>query len=500
MSGVVARQRRRCSWRASSISGSVLQGCSFLLLSSVCMGFFLRLRSHRYQDQLAVLRVDLDRIAIANGAIENATGDAVLDFLLNDALEGACSKLRVEAHHCQQIPCGTGELQRDVPLGQARAQTIDLDVHNIPQLLTRELMEDDDRIDAVDELWTEALFPQALTNQALDLVLRHAVELVQPACAYIAGHDDDGIFEIDGAPLPIGQPTVIKQLQQDVKSFRRRFFDFVEEHDAVGPPPDGLGQLPPLFVADVAGRSPDQARDAVPLHVLGHVDPNECPLIVEQEFSQGACQLRLPHTGWPQEHEAGQGAIGVLQSSARTTNGIGDRLHGLVLPNDALAQPILHRQQLLHLPLHELRDRDMGPLANDLRNILGIDFFLEHARTPSARQLRLHLMNTLLQLRNGSVAQARHFLIVIRAFGLLQRYLGLLQLLLQAANLLDGFAFALQRQLHGAQLLGEVRKLLLDFGTSFAAGGICLLFQRLQFHLQLADAAIERIDLARCAV
>src|SRR6266481_6133174 len=105
ISGVVARQRRRCSWRASSISGSVLQGCSFLLLSSVCMGFFLR--------------VDLDRIAIANGAIENATGDAVLDFLLNDALEGACSKLRVEAHLCQQIPCGTGELQRDVPLGQA---------------------------------------------------------------------------------------------------------------------------------------------------------------------------------------------------------------------------------------------------------------------------------------------------------------------------------------------------------------------------------------------
>src|SRR5258708_8343857 len=111
-----------------SISGSVLQiGCgSFLLLSSVCMGFFLRLRSHRYQDQLAVLRVDLDRIAIANGAIENATGDAVLDFLLNDALEGACSKLRVEAHLCQQIPCGTVHLQRPLPPTPAHAPHHDL--------------------------------------------------------------------------------------------------------------------------------------------------------------------------------------------------------------------------------------------------------------------------------------------------------------------------------------------------------------------------------------
>src|SRR5258706_15576302 len=96
ISGVVARQRRRCSWRASSISGSVLQGCSFLLSSSVCMGFFLL--SHGHHDKLAVLRVDLDRVAIANGAIEHATGDPGLDLLLDNALEGACSKLRGEAH------------------------------------------------------------------------------------------------------------------------------------------------------------------------------------------------------------------------------------------------------------------------------------------------------------------------------------------------------------------------------------------------------------------
>src|SRR2546425_1326336 len=157
MSGIVARQRASCSWRAGPISGSVRQGgcwdcpvalfgvgvakipsgdvscrlfrspftsaslslrraSSFLLPSSVRMDFFLRLRTYGLQDELAVLRVDLERIAIVNGAIENAAGDTVLDLLLDDAPEGACPKLGVVAHFCQQASSGIGELQRDVPL------------------------------------------------------------------------------------------------------------------------------------------------------------------------------------------------------------------------------------------------------------------------------------------------------------------------------------------------------------------------------------------------
>src|SRR2546428_189642 len=146
--------------------------------SSVCTGFFLRRRSYGLHDELTVLRVDLDRIAIANGAIEDATGDTVLDLPLDDALEGACSKLRVVAHLSQQVSCSVGELQCDVPLGQAWAQAIDLDVHDVLHLLARDLMEDNDLINPVDELRAEALFPQALTHLALDLVLIHAVKLV----------------------------------------------------------------------------------------------------------------------------------------------------------------------------------------------------------------------------------------------------------------------------------------------------------------------------------
>src|SRR5207237_607837 len=56
------------------------------------------------------------------------------------------------------------------------------------------------------------------------------------------------------------------------------------------------------------------------------------------------------------------------------------------------------------------------------------------ARTLDAAQLRLHLTDTLLQLRNGVIAQSCHFLVIILAFSFLQRELRLLHLLLDVES------------------------------------------------------------------
>ena len=181
------------------------------------------------------------------------------------------------------------------------------------------------------------------------------------------------------------------------------------------------------------------------LHVLRHVNTHHGPLIVEQEFGQGSCQFRFPNTGWSQEKEAGQGTIGVLQSSTRTTNRVRDGSQRVLLSYHAFTQAILHRDQLLHFALHQPGDGDMRPFRDDFRNIFSIDLFLEHTGTLDVCELGLQLMDTFLQLRNGSIAQPRHFFVVILAFSPLQFHLCLLQFLVQAANILDGFAFAFQR-------------------------------------------------------
>ena len=129
------------------------------------------------------------------------------------------------------------------------------------------------------------------------------------------------------------------------------------------------------------------------LHVLGHVDAHHGLLVIEEELCQRARQFGFADAGWPQEDEACQWSMGVLQSGARTTNGVGDDLQGKLLAHDTLTQAVLHDEQLLYLGFHEPGDGNMRPLGDDIRDILGIYLFLEHTRTFEVGQLRLHLLN-----------------------------------------------------------------------------------------------------------
>src|SRR5437588_5353089 len=85
---------------------------------------------------------------------------------------------------------------------QARTETVDLDVHDILHLFTRNLMENDHFIDAVDKFRAEALFTQSLPHRALYLILIHAIILMQPEIANVAGHDNHRILKSTVRPCP----------------------------------------------------------------------------------------------------------------------------------------------------------------------------------------------------------------------------------------------------------------------------------------------------------
>ena len=135
---------------------------------------------------------------------------------------------------------------------------------------------------------------------------------------------------------------------------------------------------PALVVADVARRRADQPGDGVLLHVLAHVDAHHRLLVVEQELGQRPGQLGLAHAGRAQEDEAADGPVGVLQAGPRPPDGVGDRQDRLVLADHPLVQPVLHVEQLLDLALHQSADRDAGPLADDLGDVLFVHLLLQH--------------------------------------------------------------------------------------------------------------------------
>ena len=118
--------------------------------------------------------------------------------------------------------------------------------------LVVERVEDDDLVDAVEELRPERR-PQRVATWPSParpaLVGARAAEQLR---ADVAGHDDDGVLEADRAALAVGQAPVVEDLEQDVEHVRVRLLDLVEQDDLVRAPPDRLGELAALLVADVA--------------------------------------------------------------------------------------------------------------------------------------------------------------------------------------------------------------------------------------------------------
>src|SRR3546814_5140169 len=78
--------------------------------------------------------------------------------------------------------------------------------------------------------------------------------------AEVGGQDDEGVAEVDGAALAVGQAAVVQHLQQDVEDVGVCLLDLVEQHHLVGPPAHRLGERAALLVADVARRRADHAR------------------------------------------------------------------------------------------------------------------------------------------------------------------------------------------------------------------------------------------------
>ena len=134
--------------------------------------------------------------------------------------------------------------------------------------------------------------------------------------------------------------------------------------------PHGLGQLAALVVADVAGRGTDQARHVVTLHELAHVDLDERVLGAEHELGERLRELGLPDAGGAHEDERADRPLRVLQAGARASHRPADRLDRLLLADDAVVERILHVEQALGLLGADADDRDPGPHAHDLRDVL----------------------------------------------------------------------------------------------------------------------------------
>jgi hypothetical protein len=131
---------------------------------------------------------------------------------------------------------------------------------------------------------------------------------------------------------------------------------------------------------------------------------------------------------------------------------------GLVLADDAPVQPLLHLEQLLDLALDEPADRDAGPPADDVGDVVGVDLLLQHlAGGLERRERRLAIFQVGLELDELAVLELGRAVVVEGALGLLDLVAGPLDAVLELGDGLDRVALLLPP---GAELVA----LLLELG------------------------------------
>ena len=322
-------------------------------------------------------------------------------------------------------------------LTEASGETGELDVDNLADFLVGESVEDDDLVDAVQKLRAEVATKRL--HDALVPFL-HSQILHDVLAADITRHDDNGVLEVHSATLTIGDPSVVKDLEEDIEDIAVGLLHLVEEDHGVGLPADGLAELTPLLITHVSGRSSDETSHGVLLHVLGHVEPDDGVLVVKKELGQGLGKLGLTDTRGAKEHEGTDGAVLFLKAGAGSADGVGNGLDGLSLSHHTLDEALLHLDKFLPLSLLEVGDGDTSPDRDHFGDIFFGNLFLEQRGLAALGELGIVLLELGLQFRNAPVLDLARFgeisltlgdhKLVLHRFNLLVDLLGLADLFL----------------------------------------------------------------------
>src|SRR4051794_265885 len=159
-------------------------------------------------------------------------------------------------------------------------------------------------------------------------------------------------------------------------------------------------------------------------------------------------------------------------------------------------QPLLHVHELLDLALDEPRDRDPGPLADDLRDLLRVDLLGQvDGRLELVALARLRLGELALELRDLAVAQLARPLEVALARRALELAARLVEALAQPPVALGLLLLALPLGAHAGDLLVELGELALDLLAARRRGVVGA--DRGLLDLELDDLAVDLVDLRR---
>ena len=112
----------------------------------------------------------------------------------------------------------------------------------------------------------------------------------------VGRQDDDGVAEVDRAAFGVVHLALVEHLEEHLQHIGVGLLHFIQQHHAVRVAAHGLGQHTALAVANVARGRALEARHAMCLLVLAHVDGDELALATVEDVGQRQRRFGLAHT------------------------------------------------------------------------------------------------------------------------------------------------------------------------------------------------------------
>ena len=166
------------------------------------------------EHDFASLNVRQEPIAFLELSVEQPPGQWILKQPLDRTLERPGAVDGVEPLPGQVLPYAIGDREVQLPRGQPPLEVPQLDPHDLLDLREAQAMEDHRLIDPVEELGAKGGL-QKFANLFPDLDIVQL--LLNVLAAEVGRHDDDGVLEIHRAPVAIGQPPLVQDLEEDVE-------------------------------------------------------------------------------------------------------------------------------------------------------------------------------------------------------------------------------------------------------------------------------------------
>ncbi len=225
---------------------------------------------------------------------------------------------------------------------------------------------------------------------------------------------------------------------------------------------------------------------------------NIAALVVEEELGERARELGLADAGRAEEQERTDRTVRIGKPGPRTADRVGHRGHCRVLADHALVQHLFEAHELRELAFHQPRDRDPGPLGDDLGDVLLVDLFLQHrAVALELAESRGHGLELALDHGNVAVAQLGRALEITVTLGPFRVEARLLEAFLAGLNRRDRIFLGLPVHDHAVAVFAQRLQLVVERLEPLLARVVGLLGQRGPLDLELADAPLDHVDLER---